>query len=685
MIIRDEISVGYAVKELGDMIKREESKLRPFFNIGWLIWLGTRLIFKGMVATVLAALLIIFFGYEVFWAWIIFAVWVLLLAAGLREVVIRFELFSGRVKKGIIIGTSYPRITEQYANVDAKPRRGTNIPSRVGRRGSYYIDYDSEPNPHVLVVGGSSSGKTNTTKAFICRNYLAYGTHFLMIDWDGDQEKWSKKSSSVLWKVPQNLKINMFKLNGMDPEQRASIVEDALLITGRMTMLQATKVKNMVLRHYLAGNEPDLKTIMEDLKKDGRRNNLIIYRLSAIWRVVGEEPGSFWNSIFENNTVISLSGLNDSEKAVVSYFILQRICELFERSEKSTKQKLLVVVDEAWQLLNSSSRLGVRESLAEKIVRVGRRYGFGIITSTQQLGDVPEPFINSSSIIFLHNYRQLQQNRLSLNQFDLAYLASAAQGECLVFDRNRFQKRQAYPDYIKAKELDDSEYVKMKAKASSFEVPSYSATQHNALLELPSPIPKATIQRKSPFKIPSGAPSPAEHAAMLAIFYYPNKTKTGLIQYIKERGWIKSPTTLYGYTAKPGIFDGVVNARFAARNKKSYSLTDEGLKWIDPEQILVNQSDKLGSEEHKRLLISTIHRLHESNILVITSSIKHSPDLIAWPVNEKKKYLWDVGQVKGYEIQTSMRKDSVKQNAIKSEMWGVKMEWILNNPKHKSI
>jgi hypothetical protein len=102
----------------------------------------------------------------------------------------------------------------------------------------------------------------------------------------------------------------------------------------------------------------------------------------------------------------------------------------------------------------------------------------------------------------------------------------------------------------------------------------------------------------------------------------------------------------------------------------------QGLRWVEPERILENQSDKLGSEEHKRLLIRTIHKLHESNMLVTTSRIKHSPDLIAWPVHQKKRYLWDTGGVKGYEIQTSSRKDSVKQNSGKEELWNVPIIWV---------
>ena len=667
-MIRKEITVGYAVRELRSRISQGPRE-RLFRALSAVLKLCAFLLKLGLVF-VLAA-----FAYSAFGSAAAMITLAVLLAWLLVPITAESIKRYGKGRKGIDIGTSYKRIVEQYANADAKPRRGTSIAERIGDSGQYSIDYASEPNPHVLLIGSSSSGKTSTAKAFICRNYLKYGTHFMMIDWNGDNEAWAEECGAALWRVPQNLKINMFKLNGMNAEQRASMVEDALLIAGRMTMLQATKVKNLALKHYFAGSEPALNDIMNELGRSGNRNSLIIYRLSAIWRVVGEEPGEFWESIFKNNTIVSLAGLNESEKAVVAYFLLQRICELFEREGQSERERLLVVVDEAWQLLNSSGRLGMHESLAEKVIRVGRRYGFGIMASTQQLSDVPESFINSSSVTFLHNYRQLYGNRLNLNQFDLAYLGSAGQGECLVFDRLRSHNGQSYPDYVRIRQLSVQEYADIKARSGTFNIPSYTE-HHNTAPELPKAVAEPSRARRSPFRIPEGAPSPMEHAAMLAVYHCEEKTKAGLISYIKGKGWIRSDTTLYGYTAKPGVIDGIVNAGFASKARNRYALTEQGLKWITPERILENQADKLGSEEHKRLLISTIHKLHESNMLVITSRIKHSPDLIAWPVHQKKRYLWDTGGVKGYEIQTSSRKDSVRQNSGKEELWKVPITWI---------
>ena len=100
------------------------------------------------------------------------------------------------------------------------------------------------------------------------------------------------------------------------------------------------------------------------------------------------------------------------------------------------------------------------------------------------------------------------------------------------------------------------------------------------------------------------------------------------------------------------------------------------MKWIDPERILVNQSDKLGSEEHKRLLIKTIGKLHESNTLVLTTSEKHSFDLLGYPANPNKKWVWDQKGMKGYEVQTSAKADSIEMNKGKRERWAVPLVWV---------
>ena len=176
-----------------------------------------------------------------------------------------------------------------------------------------------------------------------------------------------------------------------------------------------------------------------------------------------------------------------------------------------------------------------------------------------------------------------------------------------------------------------------------------------------------------PDEAPEGAPTPAEHAVLLAILANEDGEKAKIVSYIKERGWISSDATIYGYQGKPGILEKLVNAGFAAKAESAYRLTEQGKKWVDPEYIMANQSDKLGSEEHKRLMAKTIEKLHEENMLVAASSAKHSPDLISFPVSKAKRYLWDIAGAMGYKIQTSARKEAIEMNEAKT---GLPITWI---------
>jgi hypothetical protein len=72
----------------------------------------------------------------------------------------------------------------------------------------------------------------------------------------------------------------------------------------------------------------------------------------------------------------------------------------------------------------------------------------------------------------------------------------------------------------------------------------------------------------------------------------------------------------------------------------------------------------------------TMRRLQDGLTLPVVSGEKRAFDILAIPVNPKKKGLWDPGASKGYEVQTSARRDSVDENASKGGLWGVPMVWV---------
>lgn len=245
--------------------------------------------------------------------------------------------------------------------------------------------------------------------------------------------------------MPLHFKVNLFRLNGMTKEARAGMAVESLSAAARLTALQGTRIRSALLRFYGEGREPSLLDLWEAMRMDrSGKLNTFDQKLRSIQRVIGYEPQEFWDRIFSSNNVVSLMGLNQSEKALVAYAILQRLTDLFDREPwKGGKPRLMVVVDEAWQLLRREKGYEQGgESVAERIVRMGRKYGIGIIVSTQQLDDIPKVFLNSSPLLMLHQHREASyfgRDILDLNRFEQEYMKNAAQGEMLLFDRGMAQ------------------------------------------------------------------------------------------------------------------------------------------------------------------------------------------------------------------------------------------------------
>lgn len=196
-------------------------------------------------------------------------------------------------------------------------------------------------------------------RAFISRVSASDRIPFLVIDWYGENEVWAREANATLWKVPEHFKVNLFKLNGLSKESRASIAVDGLAVYAHLTALQSTKVKSALLKFYLDGKEPTLLELWEaPCGRHAGKGNVLNQRLRGIQRVIGSEPEGFWNSIFTGNNVVSMIGLNENEKALVAYSILQRLTELFDKEQWQGKgPRLMVVIDEAWQILRRLSSI----------------------------------------------------------------------------------------------------------------------------------------------------------------------------------------------------------------------------------------------------------------------------------------------------------------------------------------
>lgn len=123
---------------------------------------------------------------------------------------------------------------------------------------------------------------------------------------------------------------------------------------------------------------------------------------------------------------------------------------------------------------------------------------------------------------------------------------------------------------------------------------------------------------------------------MLAIYNNEGAKLADLVKYVKAKGWINGDPTIYGSKGRKGIFENLISLGLARKEGDTYTLTDKGEKWVNPESILETESE-IGSDLHKQLLIKTIGYLHEKNMFVMTTPQPESFDLIAYPIDALKR------------------------------------------------
>jgi hypothetical protein len=390
--------------------------------------------------------------------------------------------------------------------------------------------------------------------------------------------------------------------------------------------------------------------------------------------------------ILTRNNIISLAGLSEGEKSTVAYAVFQRIVEFFNKQpHMNQKQKLMLVMDEAWAVLQSQKHGDqIFESLPSRIVRLGRKYGFGMIVSTQQMEDIPEAFINSSAIRMIHSYRDENfldgaRKQFGLQDFESAYLGTAGIGEGFLFDQAKAGGGQSYGDYVKIKMLDDSELQEVKEREKEY-LPKILDEP-----DLPIDMAGGTVDEAKEglhWPPPKDRPTPTQYAGLLAIYGNPGKKKAELAKLIKKDGIVTSDQTIYGSSARPGIFKRLVKLKLAEQNKGVFSLTEKGLKWLDPALILEPDRERIGSTMHERMLVRTIKELQKKHMLVVVpepeseGELTDCIDLIAYPIDERRKYLWDDSRRRGYEIQSAATKERVLGHGKLAERYNVPLTWV---------
>jgi len=268
-------------------------------------------------------------------------------------------------------------------------------------------------NPHVLIVGTSGSGKTQTTMTFVSEMWCQ-GIPSLILDFQGEyadpnMNKFRSQISAEVVDALAGLPVNPLDVP-LDTQSKSEnykrVVWEVSQIMGDVFRLglqqKRTLTKAIETAYQLAGFTMDsstwnrkpprfsqLKQILES--RVGERGGVAAGLLSRIDVAFDAEvfcdtaPNRFEN-LTEKVTAVNLSRLfSDEHRLLVARFLLQKVYSHMLLQGESRDLRLFVVIDEA-------HRLSYDETLL-RLIREARKYGVGILLSSQQPSDFPDTAI----------------------------------------------------------------------------------------------------------------------------------------------------------------------------------------------------------------------------------------------------------------------------------------------------
>ncbi len=261
----------------------------------------------------------------------------------------------------------------------------------------FYWEVEKEKNPHLIVLGTSGSGKTETLKAII-HELTLNKVPSLVIDFHNE---FSNLAPNLL-----NLRessINPLEVSENErPENRVYEVADIIKKIFKLGEIQEAILRKAIRQSYL-DKDIDLKKKekietfpnFSDVKKNIFRQEYSSNKNSITTLVSRIEP-LFDTGIFSSDTDVEFSNLltdttvvelkdfpTEAVKSAIAEFFLNKLSYYLYSTNKSKKLKMYCVIDEAHRLMYENSPL-------DRLLRESRKYGVGVILASQRPADFNE-------------------------------------------------------------------------------------------------------------------------------------------------------------------------------------------------------------------------------------------------------------------------------------------------------
>jgi len=298
------------------------------------------------------------------------------------------------------------------------------------------IDRYQMPSPHSVTLGWSGSGKSYFAKLEAIRSRYR-GIQVAIIDPEGEYHGLGQVGAQILTLGTdgQDLGFDPFGLDAEDGENFDAQVEFILrliprLIDGWLNHHQARILQVVYPDSEMSGDDPPVDWMQRLAQLDPPTYELVRTAAARWHQVAGHAKGP--GATLHPFLVYDLSRVSDRLKSAV-YLV---VAEMLARSTKGQGRRL-IIIDEAWYLINDPATAPYLESL----FRRARKWGTALSLITQDFGDFTrsqsaEVCLRNAPLVLLLRQHQESLTQLAealhLNAQEIDRVANAGIGQGLL-------------------------------------------------------------------------------------------------------------------------------------------------------------------------------------------------------------------------------------------------------------
>ncbi len=317
----------------------------------------------------------------------------------------------------------------------------------------------SEKNPHLIVVGGSGSGKTETLKS-IMLELKNQKVNSLILDFHNDfkvfadnlvqideatihpfEVQLNEKPLDVAYKVSKMI-AKVFSLG----EVQEAIIRDSIKIFYQRSGIKDLKKRNEGEIELLPFQRFQDILYNTDIKTTGIK--VLLAKISVLFDVdifmnADSTSVSLKNIVHQLSVIELLEFPTDEVKSLVGDLLLNKLINYLYTKGKTDDYWLYVVIDEAHRMMYPGSPV-------ELLLRESRKYGVGMILASQRPTDFSETILaNTGSMLAfqasLDKDAVFLSKQLHIPKTNLQMLMDAGLGYALFSSDNKPKKVQIVP------------------------------------------------------------------------------------------------------------------------------------------------------------------------------------------------------------------------------------------------